>query len=256
MMTPNPNSFTLLPALGAFALCGAVAHGTIIYAEDFGDATTNQPTTSVGWHWMYQDGASVVSPDVATMEGIENPGLGGPGGFTGRALVGWGEGSGNAWDRSDTYLFFDSDPTFDTSGGGSLLWSNLEEVSFVANRGSAFVGTTRAVLQIGGDWYASEAQTFTTTVSPYSIDIQDSNWVAFTPGTSLALSGAGDTLADLGVSGNLQSVGFWVNTTSGTGSNRQWRVDDLEVTAIPEPSTYAALIGLLALVFVARRRLR
>ncbi|MCC5840925.1 MAG: PEP-CTERM sorting domain-containing protein [Opitutales bacterium] len=33
-------------------------------------------------------------------------------------------------------------------------------------------------------------------------------------------------------------------------------IDNLVVTAIPEPSTYAALIGLLALGFVAYRRRR
>ena len=241
-----------LSFLAASALAGQAQ--TTIYTEDFGDATENQPTTSVDWHWMYQDGANVVSPDVATMEARENPGLGGPGGFTGRVLVAWGEGSNNAWETSDTFLFFDSSPTFDTSGGGSLLWSNLDEFSFAANRGSTFAGTTRAVIQIGGTWYASEAQTFTTTVSTYTIDIQDTNWLAFTPGTSLALSGTGDTLANLNASGNLQGVGLWVNATSGTGSNRQWRVDDLEITAIPEPSTYAVIAGLLALGLVAWRR--
>lgn len=46
---------------------------------------------------------------------------------------------------------------------------------------------------------------------------------------------------------------FAVNGTSTL--NKQARIDNIEVSAVPEPSTYALLAGVLTLAFVLRRRL-
>ena len=118
---------TLLTAAALSAGMAMAQTPMTIYTEDFGDATSNQPTTSVDWHWWYQGTEGTVQTPIATMEARTNPGLGGPGGFTGRALVAWGEGGNNAWETSNTFMFFDNSPTFDTSGGGSLIWSDLDE---------------------------------------------------------------------------------------------------------------------------------
>lgn len=131
------------------------------------------------------------------------------------------------------------------------------------------------VLSLGFDFAVSNN---TTSVDPYI-----GSWAVFSSATGFT---AGDSLGTgsistpkstgltavwSSVSVNLQSVGalqntavspidfriyFWDNAITTNSTNLAVRLDDIELTAsaIPEPGTYAALIGLAALGFVALRR--
>jgi hypothetical protein len=258
-MTTKQKFLSTLTALGMMAGI-ANAQSVTIYTEDFGTDDGNVATTTVDWEWVF--GTEATAPaDYADASAL-NPFLG-PSPVTdgGAALIATGFTSTghttNAWERSDTYFFFDTSPSFNTTSGGSLLWSDLDEFSFAANRGGNFAGSTRAAINVGGTWYVSPEQTLTTTVDTYTIDIQAANWSVLTvnPGTALSIAATADTLAQLNASGDLQGVGVYVTTsTPGSGSGRQWRVDDLEITAIPEPGTLA-LVGIaLGSLLLFRRK--
>lgn len=72
---------------------------------------------------------------------------------------------------------------------------------------------------------------------------------------TLATSPAG--LSEVSISGDTPVLGYGILTFTGdaVGTNDSWvRFDDYLVTAVPEPSTWAALLGLVALAVVAARR--
>jgi hypothetical protein len=83
-------------------------------------------------------------------------------------------------------------------------------------------------------------------------DPTSTNWFAYDPDASLSVIG-GAASPDLN---NVVGLGIWFDNvragdaTSGMG----FYVTDIQLTAIPEPRTYAALFGLLALGAVVWRR--
>jgi hypothetical protein len=77
-------------------------------------------------------------------------------------------------------------------------------------------------------------------------------WSTFDPATSIAVTGATAT-PDLD---NVIGVGFWFdNVRAGTSTNFMGMyVSDVSISAVPEPSTYAAILGLMAFCGVMWRR--
>lgn len=156
---------------------------------------------------------------------------------------------------STTYAMIETFSSID-AGGSEITWS-------MGN--SATSTTVRLLVQSGSEWYASDelfSNTGTYTQATFSAatsaDVRRSldfstaaeNWRSFTltPGSEMTLG----SVASSAISSQLTGIGFYVTTTSGTT-----RLDSLVVTStIPEPSTYAVLLGAGALFVVGCRRKR
>ncbi len=115
-------------------------------------------------------------------------------------------------------------------------------------------------LLVNGEWYFSaNAYNLVTAWAEYSLaDPASQQWIsgAFTPGSSLDINLDSPSLTTLGESDVVQGYAwaYWIGDLTG---NDAWaRLDRYAVTAIPEPSAYAALIGALALGLVLWRRRR
>ncbi|MCC5806693.1 MAG: PEP-CTERM sorting domain-containing protein [Opitutales bacterium] len=115
-------------------------------------------------------------------------------------------------------------------------------------------------LRVNGDWYFSaDAINLETSWGDYSLaDPASQQWIsgAFAPGVSLDIDL--DSPSFVTLDGNDVVEGYawayWIGDLTG---NDAWaRLDRYVVTAIPEPSAYAALIGALALGLVLWRRRR
>ncbi len=115
-------------------------------------------------------------------------------------------------------------------------------------------------LLVNGEWYFSAtAYNLVTAWTEYSLaDPASQQWIsgAFTPGSSLDIdldSPSFVTLDESDVVGGY-AWAYWIGDLTG---NDAWaRLDRYSVSAIPEPSAYAALIGALALGLVLWRRRR
>lgn len=110
--------------------------------------------------------------------------------------------------------------------------------------------TGRAALQIGGTWYVSNTPytaNATTVFQSFSFDLSGT-WGTITD-TSVALSFSGTGSLAVGV---IQAAGVLVTQPT----DAYLAFDQFSITAVPEPSAFAALAGLGALGFVATRRRR
>jgi|GEM_PF-3285301 len=97
--------------------------------------------------------------------------------------------------------------------------------------------------------------------STWSIsDLSAESWAVFTPGAedwrgdfgSLTFDQTGTNIAS---SGSIVSVGWFASAIGAAGStNATLTIREFDVVAVPEPSSYALLAGLLGLSFVALRR--
>lgn len=115
-------------------------------------------------------------------------------------------------------------------------------------------------LLVNGEWYFSAtAYNLVTAWDEYSlVDPAAQQWIsgAFTPGSSLDVDLDSPSFVSLDESDVVGGYAwaYWIGDLTG---NDSWaRLDRYVITAIPEPSTYAALIGALALGLVLLRRRR
>jgi hypothetical protein len=279
----------LLPAL---ALGTVAAHGQVlvIYEEAFlrtnspsGNRLLNQSWAADGHYkgnWRVYDAQGNNDNSFSGHTGVNNDNRGrmlsnGTGGDDAIGFI------FNQWTTANLTANFrdgvahgivyrDNDPVFNSGGGitaNHFEWQNLRGFSVDLSRGTGAVtetASTRAVIQIGTDWFASETTfnpTATNTWETHTLaNISTANWLTLSfdsdNNNAVTLGTTAQTLAAHNASGIVASVGFHVSNTATTGNNTaaQYRIDNIVVTAIPEPSTYAALIGLLALGLVAWRR--
>jgi hypothetical protein len=131
-----------------------------------------------------------------------------------------------------------------------------ENSSFSMSRSRAENNAIRWVVQDGSTFYISESTASTLT------DPNSANWAVYNPTNTLRGFRFTDDPNDFGpvTFSDVQAVGFlnysWINDDF-VSSSRTWStLGNVQITAIPEPSTYAALIGLAALGFVFWRRRR
>lgn len=86
-------------------------------------------------------------------------------------------------------------------------------------------------------------------------NLSTENWALFTPGSDIWRGDFGsltfDTVLD---SETITAVGWFASRPVDTNTNTTLTIREFEVTAIPEPSTYGAIAGLLVLGLAAWRR--
>lgn len=285
----NMKTKLLTAFLGGSLIAGNLLAAPIeIYSEAF--LRTNTPNNNrlldVSWaadghykgNWRTYDAAGNNMPTGSTAVSNNNDlprmisnGAGGDSAL-GFLFVGIYAGNVAAMSRDSVLhgiVLRDETPVFNSGGGitaNHFEWQNLRGFSIDLSRGThngAENASTRAVIQIGTDWFASE-----TTFNPAAAatwethtiaDISTETWrtLSFDSGNNNAVSlgTTAQTLSAHGASGSLTSVGFHLSTTgSGSGSNSQYRIDNIAVTAIPEPGTLVLFGIAVGSVFLFRRR--
>ncbi|MGF1634069.1 MAG: PEP-CTERM sorting domain-containing protein [Phycisphaerae bacterium] len=131
-------------------------------------------------------------------------------------------------------------------------FDQLDSFTFFSNNSDTLLNKPQTFLRVairaGGEWYASEGfETVNAQLWPQlGLDFQTEDWLelSFTPGVSLQNT----VPTTLGTpTGEVDAIGFYVPNNQST-----LRLDDLAVTAIPEPTSLAAL-GLGGLLLNRRR---
>lgn len=137
----------------------------------------------------------------------------------------------------------------------SVNLSDLQSFSIRASRndvGSIFV---RPVIRIGTSYYAGDTQTGLTTTYPASpVSLTLGGWIDYNP-----LSDIGDlsgSAASLTGTDQVNAVGFLIERPTGGSTDMDTYVGYLAVDAIPEPSSAALLLGVVAVAVAGLRRRR
>lgn len=140
----------------------------------------------------------------------------------------------------------------------------LQSLAVAVTRSSGNPSRFGFVIQADGAYFLSEPVTYSQTsgtgFDPFFVnghylsiaDAADATWLSFDPEVSYSAIG-GAANPDLS---RVTGVGIWFENERAGGSNLGlgFHVTGIEITAIPEPSTYAMLFGLFTLGFVAWRR--
>ncbi|MCC5842279.1 MAG: PEP-CTERM sorting domain-containing protein [Opitutales bacterium] len=213
----------------------------VVFQENFQDGLTGpQPVGGVDWFANVKaDGA------VFTETGSAND--------DGRVAIGSRDDVRNAFyfrgttsDSFDRALIWTDTFTVDRSAGEilSFSWRDNNNVS------SAF---WQVAIQIdNGDWFVSNqsytsASSWTQRSLDFTTAAADWSELNFTSGTVLAV---GDPLSSDLPMGNVTAFGMY-----GVGETGEvQRLTDYTITVIPEPSAYAAILGLGAVALLLRRR--
>ncbi|MGE9269007.1 MAG: hypothetical protein ACQKBY_13010 [Verrucomicrobiales bacterium] len=140
-----------------------------------------------------------------------------------------------------------------TSFDASLYSTGLT-LSWVENA-NGFSGqeSYHFAVEVAGTWYAT--QNIDGASTAHSIDLNAQNWVEITAnvGAPMGLGATTSDSASLFALGDITGIGFYVNRMSvSTSGNRTVRLDNIEITGVPEPST--AVLGLGGLFLTLRRK--
>lgn len=172
---------------------------------------------------------------------------------------------------------FDNEPTLSFSGTGDIR-STTESTGYVGASGEANVfltgGSERSLIISGIDTSSFDPSSFVLSFGAHkninasdmselvvSFSTDGDSWTDLSFPAQPTGSGTSNwrlvTISDASMIPASETLSLrWVNTaTPPSGTNPQFRIDD--ITLIPEPSTYAALFGVLAMglgVFLRRRR--
>ncbi|MGE9267124.1 MAG: PEP-CTERM sorting domain-containing protein [Verrucomicrobiales bacterium] len=224
------------------ACCFTSAHAaTVLYAEDFTTTgTSNEFTSLIGWT-SYR-GATAGD----TLDNEASPR--------------WAAAGSTGVDSSQGFLFLqDSIGVAYEANAFSLLPTNITDFTYQAGNSST-AAEVRFIIQQNGNWYATNS-TYTTaskTISQFrttsetkthAFTLAAADWreLTITPGTGYTLSGA-PLAADLSATDAITSIGFYAS-----GANAIYRMDNLQINGIPEPSALL-LLGLAAPAALRRKR--
>jgi len=154
------------------------------------------------------------------------------------------------------YAHASKDSFFHTSEY-SLDMASWENLKFTMRHNSNRADDVRAAIEIGGDWYVSDAVTISAHAGwagaqLWVVEATNTTWysLAFTPGTTMAI-GASTTLPDTGTVGGF---GFYVDALAASDSIRYDNYM-IQADAIPEPATLGLFAGAFGLMVFIRRRL-
>jgi len=185
--------------------------------------------------------------------------------------------NGSQSDLNGTVLYLKGGSS-DYDYAGMLVWqksgfANLssEQIRFDTDSSLSFSGVdkytltdARWLVQSGGDWYLSDFQIASNQYSLAGVDLMNANWKQVTapvgstdPADYIFDTSSGFTTSTSALN-DIQSVGFWYLEANATRANLDFRFAELEVmaSAVPEPRTYAMIMGLLAVAVVVLRRRR
>lgn len=243
------------------------AQVVVVYAQSFTNTTAgNLPLSDYGWSGARSRGASETSGGgsstvVTGLEGVAT-GAGSAVFENVNALSPHGDNLEEGFvfmgtDGNNSTRFIFSVPTTgmgDWATGGALL-AGLASVDW-GQRNQSATARTRLAIQIDGDWYATVADFTNPSAATWT-----THTLSITPSTEwhpLALQGNGSsdalatdtTVTTSTITGTVGAIGLYAWSPSGNNV----RFDSFVVSAIPEPSTYAALFGLAALGLVFHRR--
>ncbi|MCD8481502.1 MAG: PEP-CTERM sorting domain-containing protein [Verrucomicrobia bacterium] len=264
-------SLLLLSAAALFSPAHAQGQ-VIVYQQSFSNNTgSNQTFASYGWFAARSRGASETNANGTSTVFSNNIDAGGAASSAGGATVadinataphGTGLSAGFTFSTTDggnATRFIFSVPTAGM-GDWALEGADISKLTSFSweQRNNSSSARVRALIQVDGQWYAS-ATSFTNASnaiwSPSTLSVLDTTlW------HELAVQGNGSpsgmntstSIATSDLSGQVTALGLYAWSPSG----QTVRFDTFSVVAIPEPSTYAAIFGLLVLGVVAYRRRR
>jgi len=225
---------------------GCVAHAQL-FTYNFADVVAGNSSTSGGGTSSNLTFSSVTANGVSATSNA-----GGVFSFTS-----WSTGAttstdtfSGALDASDYYQF--------TVTPDSSYQYTLTSITFDAGRSST--GARQFEVRSCIDSFTTE---LTSSASNPAVSIVSSNVFQFTDNTSTATySGNSITLSGLNFTGISSSITFRIYAYNAEGTSGTFRLDNLaingssELAAVPEPSTYAAILGGVALIGVIAIRRR
>lgn len=244
--------------LGAITLLPLAAPAASIYFESFDAVTssTNVSLGTLGWNGYFGDSATIAD---ALISGSNRAGLlsatSGPNGSpaNGYMFAQNTQGAGSV----DYFLY--TSTSVANSPWSALSASSLTGLTANWKRnGNSFTsGGYYFAIQVGTAWYVS-ATSHGTTAAP-SLDLMAATWrpldLQTGTGGHLQVGAGSSTFAGL-FPGNEQinGIGFFIeNLATSSSANNTIRLDDINVDAVPEPSSSLGLLGVMIFLFLRKR---
>ncbi len=264
----TPNLTLLAGALAVSSFASVASAQTTIYRETFGNnANFGVDIANYGWARL---GSATAAGNVADFSAGAN------GTVTGNATKTNVDGAPQNLDNvnagvseSMIYGF-----VFNQNTTNTLLYTNeysfnlsqyeLNSASWYSNRntGSAAPNSQNVAIKIDGVWYVTQASNnfttagtaadFDTTATKTTFNLATASWHTLTATIGSPFSVSGTTT--LPTTGTVEAFGIYV--TLGSAVITRFDTFELQATAIPEPSAFAALAGLTGLGLAATRRRR
>ncbi|MCC5839301.1 MAG: PEP-CTERM sorting domain-containing protein [Opitutales bacterium] len=252
-------TYSLLACM-ALVASTASAQVTVVYSQTFNNTVNATLINIPGWNWAVSDGGDSASTARQFSRLSNGTGIGGTAGFVYNAPAAQvGEVASLTWYNGATF----SQDTLDSLSVFIGHNNNANETRFVIEiDGAGWFTTTQAWTNNvgGGGNFASQAVevslNFTTTGSAWRPLAFDGNVGAASTGFAV-FSGdqSANALETTLPAGTITAVGVYNYIYNYMPAGSITRFDDFAV-AIPEPSTYAAILGLLALGLLIHRRRR
>jgi len=137
------------------------------------------------------------------------------------------------------------------SGSSMVSFDSNSQFDMIVNWENSDSLTLRFAVLDGSQWYLSE----TSASDTFSIsDLASENFGAWNPGSSGILGAEPGAFSTSGSSiSDIQGVGLYFDHTR-AGNSGWLQIENISVTAVPEPSSYATIAGILSLVLLAMRK--